>query len=81
MPNERYRRNIHNEDRQTYMFENAPTKKETMDGLYRRIGTLSHQAQTALKKGDKKEAEDISKLEAKAISTLRKLAKSKSRKK
>jgi hypothetical protein len=63
------------------MFENAPTKRETMDGLYLKIGALNKQADTALKRGNRQEAERLSKLETKAIGTLRRLAKSKSRKK
>lgn len=79
MPRERYRRNIHNEDLQTYSFEDAPTKKQTMDGLYIRIGTLSNQANEAMRRGNKQEAQRASELEKKAIATLRKLAKSKPR--
>lgn len=79
MPRERYRRNIHNEDRQTYLFEDTPSKQQIIDGMYIKVGALRAQAERASKAGKAKEAEQLFDLESKTIGRLRRIMQSKSR--
>lgn len=60
-------------------FENLPTKKQLINKLYLKIGTLRAQAEEAASKGDSGSAKRFSDLETETIGKLRKLAESKSR--